>query len=167
MIFLAEGVEKLFILSMGEFFKNLPYETIELDCKFTVSIYTSLNEELLTSLGEIYGIRVRLGSTTTSVTVRNPNAQIIELHNDNPTNFSLQRIDLITKSYPMGIILYNVNPDAIYDQDLIVYWNKKPKILHLKNYKALAKHIIFIKLPQSGSLDCSIFDCCLGVESDV
>jgi hypothetical protein len=155
LIFLAQGVEIVSILKMSEFFKNLQYKTIELDCKFTVPVGSYLNQEFLESLGEDQGIRVRLGSTTTSVTVRSPRARIIELCNDDFTKFSLQRINLTTKYYPMGIILCNIDPNVIKDKILKVYWNgeKKPKTLQLKNPESAKGNVIYIGLPQPASSD--------------
>jgi hypothetical protein len=176
-IFLVENLaEILKVLSFKRlgFFKDLQCETIEFDCKFTVSLNSGWNKAFLNSFGEDRGLRVNLGSTTTSVTVRCPGARIIQLQNGNPSKFNLVKIHLITERYPMGIILCNVNPDAISDKNLNVYWNNKgPKILQLKDYNTSVKGIICIKLnqpalsnvksTQPASLDCcSIFDCCLG-----
>jgi hypothetical protein len=160
LIFLAQGVEKVLILKMGESFKNLQCETIEFDCKFTMPLSSSWNEKFLKSLGENYGTRVKLGSTTTSVIVRNPDAQIIELCNDDKTQFSLVKIYLITETYPMGIILSNISPNVISGKTLEVYWKKKKLKEFLKlgtfwleNFQSIAGHIICIKLSSPASSD--------------
>jgi hypothetical protein len=185
---LARDIEKVLILKTREFFKNLQCETIEFDCKFTVSLNSGWSQKFLESLGQICGTRVRLGSATTSVIVRNPNAQIIQLYNDDFTQFRLVKIYLITESYPMALILYNVNPNVIKDKKLEVYWNgKELMIFQLKNYGSTGEQVIHMKLPplpfldtklpppplsvekstQPGFRDCTIFDCCFGEEFDV
>jgi hypothetical protein len=152
LIFLVEEAlktENLLILKMSEFFDSLQCNTIELDCEFTVSLESRLNKRFLESLCQNRGTRVNLGPTTTSVIVRNPNARIIELRNDNPSKFCLQRIKLISKYSPMAIMLYNVHPDVIKDKNLEVYWNNlEPEILQLENYDISVKGMICIKLPQ-------------------
>jgi hypothetical protein len=153
-IFLVEGSQSQrdvidkFTFGNNEFFKNLRCKTIEFDCKFTVPIlYLSYCNFLRSSAVRNNGIRVSLGSTTTSVIVRSPNAQIIVLRNDNKTKFNLKRIKLITESYPIGIILWDVYSNAIKDKHLKVYWNnEKPKTLELKNFEHAAGNIIFMEL---------------------
>jgi hypothetical protein len=100
------------------------------------------------------GIRVNLGLTTTSVIVRSPGAQIIQLRNNDRTKFDLVQINLIMDSYPMGIILHNVNPGVIKEKKLKVYWNDNElKTLQLKNFKSAREHTIFMNLTQPGCLE--------------
>jgi hypothetical protein len=184
-IFLAEDTktEHELIFKKPGFFKSLKCKTIEFDCGFTVSLLELPSYDFPPLVVKDNGIRVNLGLTTTSVIVRSPGAQIIQLRNNDRTKFSLKEIRLITKSYPMGIILCNVNLNVIKKKKLKVYWNdNEPETHRLKNFKSATEHVIFMKLTQPALSDKSerekgggegwqyyrfIVDSCLGEECDV
>jgi hypothetical protein len=169
-IFLVEEPETLLLLGINEFFENLQFETIEFDFKSSMSI-NSTSYNLPPDIKN-NGIRVNLSSKTRAVTIRGPDAPIIQLRNDDSAKFSLQQINLFTKSYSMAIILYNVNPNVIMDKKLKVYWKgNESETLHLEKCEfAKDSRITYIlldkKSTQPAFLDCSI-NCCFGVECDV
>jgi hypothetical protein len=151
-IFLVEGSESQrnvideFTFGNYKFFKNLKCKAIEFDCKFIVPLQSPFT--FFPSSYMKNGIRVNLGLTTTSVTVRSPGAQIIQLCNGNRTQFNLERIELMTETYPMGIILCNI-PHVTDSKKLDVYWNdEKLVILSPKDYESSGDRGIYMELPQ-------------------
>jgi hypothetical protein len=162
-IFLVEGSESQrnvideFTFGNYKFFKNLKCKAIEFDCKFIVPLQSPFT--FFPSSYMKNGIRVNLGLTTTSVTVRSPGAQIIQLCNGNRTQFNLERIELMTETYPMGIILCNI-PHVTDSKKLDVYWkNGKLKeflklgTFWLEKFQSIAGRNICIKLPPPASSD--------------
>jgi hypothetical protein len=135
-IFLVENPKIPLFLGIKEFFENLQFKTIEFDFKSSIAIDS--NPYNLPPGTKNNGIRMNLCSTTTSVTIRGPDAPIIYLRNNDIKIFSLEEIKLLTNSYPVAIILYNVDPDVIKNKELKVYWGDNElmeETFYLKNCK--------------------------------